>query len=669
MMGGLTRGLELNTFEIASEFARRIGGKCNYLAAPIYAGSPRSRDTILAQDVFRETFQQLATSDVALLSVGDLSRRSLLIRYGLPRDVTVDLLRVAGAVGDIMGTFLDSRGEPVKHALNRRVIAAPLDHAARDRHGRRRFGRVEQDGDPGRRPARQAVLGSGGRRGDRPCGARHPARYGLTSAGMYLGIDIGTSGVKAIVMDESDRPAAEAVAPLDISRPSPLWSEQAPQDWWQAVVDTLDTLAYRAPAAMSAVRGIGLSGQMLGVTLLDAADVPIRPALLWNDGRASAECAELHRRFPDFADIVGCRAMPGFPAPKISWLARHEPDALKRARRILLTKDYVRLALTGQAASDRADASATLLMDTARGDWHDDILAHCGIDRSRLPRLVESAEISGALRDELATRWHLPPGTPVAGGGGDNMCAGVGVGAVQAGSAYISLGTSGVYFVANDRFVPARGGGMHTHRHAIPGLYAQHAVVLSAGAALAWIAGLLDRRDIGSLIAETEALELLPETTPVFTPYLAGERTPHDDPRLTAAFSGLTHRTGPHHLVQAVLEGVAMALADGHAALTATGARIDHIALTGGGARSALWARLIAAAIGRPLSLAADQHAGPAIGAARLSRVAIGGPLMAPPKDHDILPVVAVDAQLREQLHRKKALFCEHAALSRKEIR
>jgi xylulokinase len=360
--------------------------------------------------------------------------------------------------------------------------------------------------------------------------------------------------------------------------------------------------------------------------------------------------------------------MPGFPAPKISWLMRHEPDALKRARRILLTKDYVRLALTGQAASDRADASATLLMDTARGDWHDDILAHCGIDRSRLPRLVESAEISGTLRDALALRWRLPSGTPVAGGAGDNMCAGVGVGAVQAGAAYISLGTSGVYFVANDRFVPAQGGGMHTHRHAVAGLYAQHAVVLSAGAALAWMANLLGRRDVGALIAETEALGLLPEATPVFTPYLAGERTPQDDPLLTAAFSGLTHATGPHHLVQAVLEGVALALADGHTALTGTGARIDHITLTGGGARSALWARLIAAAIGQPLAVLAHDPAASATGAARLARAAVGGPLMTPHKGHEILGRVAVDPQLGEQLQRKKALFHEHAGLSRREL-
>ena len=475
---------------------------------------------------------------------------------------------------------------------------------------------------------------------------------------MYLGIDIGTSSVKAVVMDDQDRPVATASAPIALSHPRPLWSEQAPQDWWQAVVDSLDTLAAQVPAAMAAVRGIGLSGQMLGVTLLDAADAPIRPALLWNDGRASAECGELHRCLEDFAEIVGCRAMPGFSAPKLLWLSRHEPDAMARARRILLTKDYIRLVLTGEAASDRADASATLLMDTARGDWHDGILAACGVDRACLPRLVESAEISGALRSELAARWHLPAGTPVAGGGGDNMCAGVGVGAVQAGAAYISLGTSGVYFVANDRFVPAQGAGMHTHRHAVPGLFAQHAVALSAGAALAWIAGVLGRQDLADLMTEVESQRLSPDATPVFTPYLAGERTPHDNPLLTATFSGLTHMIGPHHLVQGVLEGVALALADGHAALTNDGARIERIVLTGGGARSALWARLVAAAIGQPLHLAADQRSGPAIGAARLARAAVGGPLIA--EAGSASPIVNVDPRLRDQLSRKRALFHGH---------
>ncbi len=484
---------------------------------------------------------------------------------------------------------------------------------------------------------------------------------------MYLGIDIGTSGVKVVVMDEHDRVAAEATAPLTSSHPQPLWSEQSPLEWWNAVVAALDSLATRAREAMGSVRAIGLSGQMLGVALLDATDQPLRPALLWNDGRAFAECEELHRHFPDFAGIVGCRAMPGFSAPKIAWLARHEPTRLDNTRSILLTKDYVRLRLTGEKASDRADASATLLMDTARGDWHDDILAACSIDRARLPRLVECAEVSGTLRDELAQRWHLPRGLPVAGGGGDNMCAGVGVGAVQSGAAYVSLGTSGVWCVANDRFLPARGEGMHTHRHAVPGLYAQHAVVLSAGGALAWTANLLGRHDVGALLAEVEAARLSPADTPVFTPYLAGERTPHDDPQLTAAFSGLTHRTGPLHLVQAVLEGAALALGDCHAALTGSGAAIERIVLTGGGARSELWARLVAAAVRQPLTLTADRQAGPAIGAARLARASVGGLLLADRREPDTL-IVPVDPALADQLAQKRSRYRAHVSMSATEI-
>ncbi|MCX7365286.1 MAG: xylulokinase [Alphaproteobacteria bacterium] len=472
----------------------------------------------------------------------------------------------------------------------------------------------------------------------------------------YLGIDVGTSSVKSVLVDDADRVVGDADALVPISRPRPLWSEQDPLDWWHAVVATLDALAVREPAAMAAVRGIGLSGQMLGVTLLDAADAPIRPALLWNDGRASAECADLHERFADWIDVVGCRAMPGFSAPKLLWLARHEPAALARTRRVLLTKDYVRLRLTGEAASDRADASATLLMDTARGDWHDAIVAACGITRAQLPRLVESAEVAGGLRAELASRWHLPIGTPVVGGGGDNMCAGIGVGAVKAGAAYISLGTSGVYFVANDVFVPARGQGMHTHRHAVPGLFAQHAVVLSTGAALAWMAELVRASDVASLVAEVEAACLSPDETPVVTPYLAGERTPHDDPTLTASFSGLTHSTGTLHLVQAVMEGVALALRDGHDALTGSGARIEEIVLTGGGARSPLWARLVAAALGKPLLLPEGARVGPALGAARLARKGIGGPLIAASGDGDARRI-DVDPRLKDQLERKRAVY------------
>jgi xylulokinase len=477
---------------------------------------------------------------------------------------------------------------------------------------------------------------------------------------LTLGIDLGTSGVKSVLVDECDAVVAEANAPLFVSRPQPLWCEQDPVDWWDAVGTTLDRLAADAPERLAAVGAIGLSGQMLGVTCLDASDQPLRPALLWNDARAGAERAEVEAAVADFAGLVGCRAMVGFPAPKLRWLSKHEPQILERTRRILLPKDYVRLRLTGIAASDFADTSATLLMDTRAGRWSPDLLLACGVTREQLPALVASHEIGGTVRDELAARWGLPHGTPVVGGAGDNMCGGVGAGIVRSGAASISLGTSGVYFLANEDFQPARGQGMHTHRHAIDGLFAQNGCILSAGAALAWVAALVGAADIPALTAEVEAAALPIAETPVFTPYLAGERTPHDDAGLSAAFSGLRMGMGRLHLVQAVLEGVALALGDCHHALLATGAVIDNVSLVGGGARSGLWSRLIASAIGLPLQKAETAAVGPALGAARLARLGIGGPLVATGERRiSILP----DPAMAEALAAKRAAYERHLAL------
>ncbi|RDJ22290.1 xylulokinase [Bosea caraganae] len=480
---------------------------------------------------------------------------------------------------------------------------------------------------------------------------------------LVLGIDLGTSGVKSVLVDERDHIVAEAAAPLSVSRPQPLWCEQEPEDWWQAVAATLDALAAAEPKRMAAIGAIGLSGQMLGVTCLDANDRPLRPALLWNDGRATAECAEIEAAVPDFAGLVGCRAMVGFPAPKLLWLARHEPDTLAKTQRILLPKDYVRLRLTGVAASDHADASATLLMDTLAREWSSDLLSACGVDRRQLPALIASHEVSGGLRPELARRWGMAAQTPVVGGAGDNMCGGVGAGIVAAGMASISLGTSGVYFLANDRFLPARGQGMHTHRHAVEGLFAQNGCILSAGAALSWVAGIVGASDIPKLIREVEAAGIPISETPVFTPYLTGERTPHDDAGLTGAFSGLSMATTRLHLVQAVLEGVALALGDCHRALLWTGAKTEQVALVGGGSHSPLWANLVASAIGMPLTRSQSAAVGPALGAARLARQGIGGPLLADAgdaaDDSEIQPIQA----MAEALAAKRARFERHLAL------
>jgi xylulokinase len=478
---------------------------------------------------------------------------------------------------------------------------------------------------------------------------------------MFLGIDIGTSAVKGVVVDDRDRVLAEASAPLEVRRPEPLWSEQHPESWWTATQAVIDELA--ATRSMASVTAVGLSGQMLGVTLLDEHDRALRPAMLWNDGRAAQECAEIEARVPGFAHRVGARAMPGFPAPKLLWLARHEPSLLARARRVLLAKDYVRLRLTGEAVSDLADASATLLMETIDGRWSAEIASACGISTDVLPRLVASNAVCGQLRAEVAARWGFRAGVPVAGGGGDNMCGGVGAGVVARGDAFVSLGTSGVYFVANDRFVPALSGGMHTHRHAVDGLFCQQAVVLSAAGALSWVASLLGVDSIERFVRDVEAASLAPRDVPLFTPYLGGERTPHNDPHATATLSGMRFNTTPLHLGRAVLDGVALAIADCHDALLGDHAPIERIRLIGGGARSRLWAQIIATVLDRDLVIPSDAAVGPALGAARLARQSIGGPLIGAASAQ--AQTVSPRPEWRDDYARKREAFrTQYVALS-----
>ncbi|MGE0725199.1 MAG: xylulokinase [Alphaproteobacteria bacterium] len=486
----------------------------------------------------------------------------------------------------------------------------------------------------------------------------------MSGGGRWLGLDIGTSGVKAVLVDDADRMVAEASAPLTVDRPRPGWSEQDPDAWWRAAQSVLDRLAAGHRPDMARVGAIGLSGQMLGVAPVDADGRPLRPALLWNDARAVRAGAALEAAVQGFASITGARAMPGFSAPKIRWLRENEPSALDRARWVLLPKDVVRLHLTGEAVSDRADASATLLMATREGDWHAPILAAAGIDRARLPTLVDSGTVAAALRPALSARWGLPQNVPVAGGAGDNMCGGIGAGVDRHGAAYVSLGTSAVVFIANRAFVPSLGQGMHTHRHGVAGLYCQQAVALSAAAALSWIAGILGA-EVGALVAEVDAAAPDVGATPVFTPYLAGERTPHDDASLTGAFSGLSLATGRAHLVQAVMEGVALAIADCRDALASTGADPSSLALVGGGARSRRWADLIASALERPLTVPPSAAVGPALGAARLARLAAGGPLVA--RAAEAGHVAVPDRAMADALHAKRARYRAHLTLARGE--
>jgi len=440
---------------------------------------------------------------------------------------------------------------------------------------------------------------------------------------MYLGIDLGTSELKVVLADAGQRLVATARRALSVQRPQPRWSEQDPSAWWQAVGDAVAELRRRVPRDLAEVAAIGLSGQMHGAVLLDDRGRVLRPAILWNDVRSGAECAELERRAPDLRRITGNLAMPGFTAPKLLWVARYEPHIFRATATVLLPKDYLRRRLTGDDVSEMSDASGTLWLEVGRRDWSDTMLEACGLGRRHMPRLVEGREPTGTLLPALARAWGLGDGVKVAGGGGDNATTAVGIGAVRDGQAFLSLGTSGVLFVATAVFRPNPAQGVHAFCHALPGQWNQMAVMLSAAACLRWVTKLTGAADEAALLAEVEALG--PEVrrrAPLFLPYLSGERTPHNDPHAKGVWFGLGHDTDRAALAYAVLEGVAFGLADGYRALQAVGTDLQSASLVGGGARSRLWAELIASALGLPLHRHHGGEVGAAFGAARLAMLA-----------------------------------------------
>jgi xylulokinase len=482
---------------------------------------------------------------------------------------------------------------------------------------------------------------------------------------VYLGIDLGTSGVKAVLVSAPaasgmDEIADQANAPLDVSRPRPLWSEQDPEAWWQATRRAIAELRERSPGAMAAVRGIGLSGQMHGATLLDDADRVLRPAILWNDGRSAEACRELERRVPTVRKITGNLVMPGFTAPKLLWVAEHEPEIAARVERVLLPKDWLRLRLTGEHASEMSDASGTGWLDVASRAWSSELVEACGLSVGAMPRLYEGSEATGELLPELAREWGLADGVVVAGGAGDQAAGAAGAGIVRPGEGFLALGTSGVYFVAGDRFAPNPDRAVHAFCHCLPGRWHQMSVILSAASCLTWVSRLVGARDEAAALerASLAISEGFSDAVPIFLPYLSGERTPHNDPEARGVFFGLTHDSGPGELVASVLEGVAHALADGQDALLAAGAPIASVALIGGGARSDLWGRVLAAALDRPLNRIAGAEVGPALGAARLGRLAVTGEA---PEAVCTLPrvdrEVEVDSSLRDVLARRRETF------------
>ncbi len=474
---------------------------------------------------------------------------------------------------------------------------------------------------------------------------------------MFLGIDLGTSAVKVVLVDDDQRVIDQASVALAVSRPRALWSEQDPEDWWRAADTALCGLRERRGRELGAVLGIGLSGQMHGATLLDAREQTLRPAILWNDGRSAAECLELERRVPRAREITGNLTMPGFTAPKLLWVARHEPDVFARTAHVLLPKDWLRLRLSGERVSEMSDASGTLWLDVAKRAWSDELLAACGLRPAAMPRLVEGSQRSAELTPELARRFGLPERTPIAGGAGDQAAGAIGAGVIREGDAFLSLGTSGVAFAAGSKFSPNPAQAVHAFCHALPNTWHQMSVILSAASCLSWFARVSGAESEAALLAEIESAGAEPSDV-LFLPYLSGERTPHNDPLATGVFVGLGHDSTRADLGRAVLEGVAFALADGLEALRVAGAVLRRIAVIGGGARSAFWGTILASALDRPLGYARDAEVGPAFGAARLARLAATGE--SPESVCTPLPIereIAPDVRLRERYREKHAEF------------
>ncbi len=478
---------------------------------------------------------------------------------------------------------------------------------------------------------------------------------------MYLGIDIGTSGVKVVLVDDNQVIVGQATAELDISRPNALWSEQDPDAWWAAVEIAMSKLKLENSAQLSRVCAIGLSGQMHGATVLDKNDNPLRPAILWNDGRSESECKELEQAVPNSSTITGNLAMPGFTAPKLMWLKKNEPEIFSKVNKVLLPKDYIRLRLTGEYVSDMSDSAGTLWMDVAKRDWSDEMLSACDLGREHMPRLVEGSDPSGNLRPELAKAWGIKNEVVVAGGAGDNAAGAVGIGTVVPGRAFLSLGTSGVYFVANEKYSPNPEQAVHAFCHCLPDMWHQMSVILSAASCLTWVTNISGAKDEASLLDEVKA-DGLEKDSPVFLPYLSGERTPHNNPQAQGVFFGMNHETNRAALGRAVLEGVAYAFADGQDALLASGVDIDSVSVIGGGARSQLWGQVLASVLNRPLVYHDNAEVGPAFGGARLARLAAHGEApqsvcSAPAVKNIIEPDAGLSAMYGERRERFRRLY------------
>ncbi|TNF21967.1 MAG: xylulokinase [Rhodobacteraceae bacterium] len=483
-----------------------------------------------------------------------------------------------------------------------------------------------------------------------------PCAKGKTGHLMFLGIDLGTSAVKVSLVGDDLQPLATTSVALTLSTPHPGQSEQDPEDWRRATIRAVRALG--AEADLSGVAGIGLSGQMHGAVLLGADDAVLRPAILWNDGRAAEICARLEAEHPELAAIAGVRPMPGFTAPKLAWLAEHEPETWGKVARVCLPKDHIGLWLHGNHVTDGCDAAGTWWFDQSARRWSPALCAATATDPAWLPEPRDGTDLAGPLRAEAAETLGLPPGVPVAVGGGDIAAGAVSVGAVRAGRGFISLGTSGQLFTATDGFRAAPEAGLHSFAHCLPGQWFQMAAMLNGARPMSWFAEVAGQ-EVGALLEEAATAS---GDIPLFLPYLTGERTPHGDSRIRGAFYGLADATGRGEMMRAVVEAIAYAFCDGAEAMRLTTAIPQPLLAIGGGTRSDLLLQTIADATGLELARGAGAEAGPGLGAARMAAVAIGAARLddldrQPEVDRAFTPRAAQAARHADRLARYRALY------------
>jgi xylulokinase len=443
---------------------------------------------------------------------------------------------------------------------------------------------------------------------------------------LFLGVDVSTTGAKALVIDERGAVVATATTPLSLQTPKALWSEQDPHEWWSGSAKSIRKALADARAQGSDIAAVGLTGQMHGLVLLGADDEVLRPAILWNDQRTGAECDEIRARVgrAELIRTTGNDALTGFTAPKILWVRNHEPEVYAKARRILLPKDYVRLRLTGVAAMDKADGSGTILFDLARREWSKEVLARLDIPAEWLPHTFEGPEVTGQVSHAGAEETGLAVGTPVVAGGGDQAAGAVGAGAVTPGVVALTLGTSGVIFATTARPLVEPEGRLHAFCHAVPGAWHFMGVTLSAAGSLQWYRDTLAPGEtFEALVAEASSAPTGSDGL-LFLPYLSGERTPYPDPSARGAFVGLTLRHRRAHMTRAVLEGVAFSMRDCAGLLADAGLGVvSQVRVAGGGAKSALWRQIVASVLGAEL-VTVNSAEGAAYGAALLAGVGAG---------------------------------------------